>query len=77
MQPCSHAVMYVFVSRFSLVLFLLFSFFFFFFLNFFLDCNILSQGAWRSHPSHANEAMDEDWKGSQTCEPVPAKSWGP
>ena len=30
--------------------------------------------AWRSHPSHANEAMDVDFMGSQTCEPVPAKS---
>ena len=37
----------------------------------------ISQGAWRSHPSHANEATDDDWKGSQTCEPVPAKSWAP
>ena len=32
------------------------------------------QGARRSHPSHANEAMDVDWMSSQTCEPVPAKS---
>ena len=31
-------------------------------------------GAWRSHPSHADEATDVDWMGSQTCEPVPAKS---
>ena len=34
------------------------------------------QGAWRSHPSHANEAMDVDWMGSQTCEPVPANEIG-
>ena len=33
-----------------------------------------SARAWRSHPGLANEAMDVDWMGSQTCEPVPAKS---
>ena len=27
-------------------------------------------------PSHANEAMDVDWMGSQTCEPVPANEIG-
>ena len=30
------------------------------------------QGAWRSFPSHANEAMGKDWKGDWTQFPVPA-----
>ena len=37
---------------------------------------VTMQGAWRSHPSHANEAMDVGWMGSQTCEPVPANEIG-
>ena len=35
------------------------------------------QGAWRSFPSHANEAMGNDWKGNWTQFPVPAKKLGP
>ena len=35
------------------------------------------QGAWRSFPSHANEAMGHDWMGNWTQFPVPAKSWAP
>ena len=42
------------------------------FFSTFLCSHVYKQGAWRSFPSHANEAMGIDWKGDWTQFPVPA-----